>query len=376
MSKRFKSSRIVLEGGLLDGYVYVENGKIIGVTAKDLPCEQTVDCGDAYLAPGFVELHAHGGAGYDFGHCDAKGAGKAAAFHLAHGTTTLLATLAAAPMADMQAAIERLCKCTAENLHGIHLEGPYFSPAQCGAQNTAFITAPIEEEYTPLLDTYGAYIKRWSYAPERDTNGAFCRALTAHGVIPSAGHTDAVASDMQTAVANGCKLITHLYSCTSTVTREKGYRRLGVIEYAYLNDDVTAEIIADGAHLPPELIRMIVKIKGREKVCLTTDALSAAGLDATAGELNGVQYIVEDGVCKLPDRSAFAGSIATSDRLVRTCVKQVDLSVVDSVYMASTVPATLLGVPKGRIQQDFDADLVVFDEDIRVQAVYLQGESV
>ncbi len=379
MIKRFQSSRIVLPDGLFDGFVYVQNGSITAVTAEDLPCDQTVDVGDNYLSPGFVDLHVHGGVGHDFGTCDAAGAAKAADYHLSHGTTTLLPTLAAAPIEDMAAAVERLKGCAAltrAHIPGVHLEGPYFSPAQCGAQNTAFITAPIEKDYAALLEKHGDFIKRWSYAPERDENGAFCKALAACGVLPAAGHPDAVAEDMQTAFENGCKLITHLYSCTSTVTREKGYRRLGVIEYAYLNDAVTAEIIADGAHLPPDLIRMIVKIKGRDRVALVTDALSAAGLDATTGQLNGVPYIVEDCVCKLIDRSAFAGSIATTDRLIRICVQKAGFSVVGSVYMASTVPAQLLSLQTGRIRVGYAADLVVFDDDIQMQAVYVNGEKV
>lgn len=378
MIKRFKSSRIVLPDGLLDGFVYVQNGSITAVTTENLPCDQTVDAGDNYLSPGFVDLHVHGGVGFDFGTCDAAEAAKAADYHLSHGTTTLLPTLAAAPLEDMAAAVERLKGCAAltrAHIPGVHLEGPYFSPAQCGAQNTAFITAPIEKDYAALLEKHGDFIKRWSYAPERDENGAFCKTLAANGILPAAGHTDALFADMQTAFENGCKLITHLYSCTSTVTREKGYRRLGVIEYAYLNDAVTAEIIADGAHLPAELIRMIVKIKGRDKVALVTDALSAAGLEATTGELSGVPYIVEDGVCKLTDRSAFAGSIATGDRLIRTCVQKAGFPVTDSVYMAATVPADLLSLQTGRIQVGYAADLVIFDEDIRIHAVYVNGEN-
>lgn len=376
MTERIKSSRIVLADGLLDGYVYMRDGKIAAVTAEDLPCDRTVDWGDCYVSPGFVDLHVHGGAGYDFGSCTAKEADRIAAHHLAHGTTTMLATLAAAPLAEMAAAVERLRNCTAPNIVGVHMEGPYFSPAQCGAQNTAFITAPQSADYQPFLAANADVVKRWSYAPERDENGAFCKALCRYGVIPSAGHTDAVGADMQAAFANGCRLVTHLYSCTSTVTRQNGYRQLGVIEYAYLTDDITAEIIADGAHLPPDLIRLVVKIKGRERVMLTTDALAVSGSDEMAGEMNGVAYIVEDGVCKLPDRSAFAGSIATADRLVRTCVQDAALPLVDSVYMAATVPAAVLGLKKGLLAVGYDADLVVFDENIVVNAVYIKGKQI
>ena len=129
----------------------------------------------------------------------------------------------------------------------------------------------------------------------------------------------------------GCNLVTHLYSCTSTVTRDHGFRHLGIIETAYLLPDMDVEIIADGRHLPPELIRMILRIKGREHVAMVTDCLPAAGLEQKEGIMSGTPYIVEDGVCKLPDRSAFAGSIATMDRLVRVAVQECGCSVSDAV---------------------------------------------
>lgn len=386
MRIRLKSRRIVLADRLFDGFIYVANGTITDVTEQDLPFDKEYDFGEQYLAPGFIDLHVHGGAGYDFGSCTAEEAAEAASYHLAHGTTTMLPTLAAAPMADMIRALERLkpwiknvCaedSAVGPHIPGVHFEGPYFSPNQCGAQNSAFLSEPRPEEYLEVLKKYRDLIKRWSYAPERDLQGSFCKALTEYEILASAGHTDAVYEDMQTAFTNGCRLVTHLYSCTSTITRKQGYRQLGVIESAYLNPDMYVELIADGAHLPPELIRMIVHIKGREHVALVTDALSAAGAGAERGELNGVPYIVEDGVCKLPDRSAFAGSIATTDRLVRTCVQKVGLSVVDSVYMASSVPGELLREKRGRIEAGYSADLVVLDEELQVQKVFVLGEEM
>ncbi len=372
----FQSRRIVLPDGMMDGCVYVEDGKIIAVGDNTLPRDKTIELGERYLAPGFIDMHVHGGKGYDFGTCSAEEAAAAVAHHRAHGTTTLLPTLASAPMADLSAAVERLAPLVEqdENVVGLHLEGPYFALSQCGAQNTDFITPPIKEDYLPFLEKYSKYVRRWSYAPERD-DGSFCDALVSFGVLPSAGHTDALGTELRAAAEHGCHLTTHLFSCTSTITREGGYRRTGVLEETLLNDDIYAEIITDGCHLPDDLIRLTVKAKGRDRVALCTDALSASGQDITEGELNGVPFIVEDGVCRLTDRSAFCGSIATGDRLVRTCIRA-GLSVVDSVYMAAATPARILGLNKGRIEVGRDADLVVFDEDINIQNVYIQGEQV
>lgn len=381
MIKILKSNRIVLPDRIFDGYVCIENGKITAVT-KNAPCRGVCeDYGNLYIAPGFIDIHVHGAVGFDFWSCSAKQAATAADYHLTHGTTTLFPTLTAGKTADTLAALEVLKECMEKGLSrarigGVHLEGPYFSQAQSGAQNPEYITAPKKEDYLYILNKYGRIIKRWSYAPELDKNGQFCKAVTSAGIIASAGHTDAEFADMERAFENGCSLITHMFSCMSTITRKNGYRYAGVTEYAYSNDSIDVEIITDGAHLPPELIRLIFKIKGRGGIALITDALSVCGMDIKSGNLNGIPYIVEDGVCKLCDRSAFAGSTATADRLIRTCVNNAKLSVVDSVYMASAVPARLFKLNKGIIEKGRDADFTVFDDDITVKAVYVEGEKI
>ena len=180
---------------------------------------------------------------------------------------------------------------------------------------------------------------------------------------------------MKAALDNGCRLVTHLYSCTSTVTRKQGFRSLGVIESTFLEDGLTAEIIADGKHLPPELIRMIYKIKGADGIIAVTDSLSLAGTDVKVGRMSSTDFIIEDGVCKLLDRSAFAGSIATADVLVRVLTKEVGISIFDAVKMVSENPAKMMGLAsKGTLREGMDADLVVFDSDINVKAVFVKGQ--
>ena len=260
------------------------------------------------------------------------------------------------------------------NILGAHLEGPYLSAKQCGAQCPVFITPPKKEDYESLINEYGDSICRWTYAPENDADGEFCKYLAEHGIIVSAGHTDAKYADMDRAINNGCKLITHLYSCTSTVTRDHGFRSLGVIESAFLRDELFVEIIADGKHLPPELIKMIIKIKGADKVALITDSLEIAGTDITEGVMSGTEFIVEDGVCKLKDRSAFAGSVATSDMLVRTLVFDCGYDISTAVMMLTEVPARILGVNKGLLSTGRDADITVFDDDMTVTDVFVGGK--
>ena len=301
-------------------------------------------------------------------------------YHLAHGTTCILPTISAGAFPVMKDAVINIQKAMesgkAPTVLGAHLEGPYFSVNQCGAQNTAYITPPVRADYESLMDEYGSVIKRWSYAPERDTDGAFCKFITSRGVIASAGHSDAIYADMQVAMENGCNLVTHLYSCTSTITRDHGFRRLGIIETAYLHDDLYVEIIADGKHLPADLIKLIIKNKGTDKVALTTDSLEIAGTDTKEGVMSGTEFIVEDGVCKLKDRTAFAGSVATADVLIRTIVKDCGYPVTTAVKMLTKVPAEILKINKGQLKEGFDADVVVFNEDILIRQVFLAGKKI
>ena len=181
---------------------------------------------------------------------------------------------------------------------------------------------------------------------------------------------------MKVAMANGCNSVTHLYSCTSTITRDSGFRRLGVIETAFLEDDIYVEVIADGKHLPYDLLKLILKNKGTDRVALVTDSMAIAGTDVKSGDMSGTKFIVEDGVCKLHDRSAFAGSVATADVLIRTMVNGVGCSVPTAVKMLTKVPAEILGVDKGVLEAGKDADIVVFDEDITVKHIFLAGKKV
>ena len=377
---KIKSDKIIKGDTLFDGYLYLDGDKILDVTEKDMPCDDFYDYTGKYVSAGFIEMHTHGAGGFDFLTGDPCEVANACDYHLAHGTTSILPTISASDFADMKKAVANISEAKKKslsraNIIGAHLEGPYLSAEQCGAQRPTFITPPVKEDYTSLVEQYGDSIARWTYAPENDRGAEFCRYMTQNGILVSAGHTNAIYDDMKTAEQNGCKLITHLYSCTSTITRERGFRRLGVIESAYLSDDLYVEIIADGRHLPHELIKLILKIKGTDKVALVTDSLEIAGTDIKEGGRSGSQFIVEDGVCKLYDRSAFAGSVALADRLIRV-ILECGLSLCEAVKMMTRVPAEILGLNKGTLAQGFDADVVVFDEGINVSDAFVMGKKV
>jgi len=375
-----KSNRIIFPDGIRSGYVYLENGKILYAGAQAQPCDELLDYGNLYVSAGFIDLHTHGAVGYSFSTCALEEAAKACAYHLHHGTTTLLPTISAAPIETMERAVARIAALMDSGsspvcIPGIHMEGPYLSLAQCGAMVPTYITPPDPTAYGPLLETYGRYIARWTYAPENDPEQTFCKTLKGRGILPSVGHSNAAYEELLPAYEEGCTLVTHLYSCTSTITRQQGFRHLGIIETAYLLEDLDVELIADGKHLPLELLRMIFKCKDHKHIALVTDSLAVTGLDVSQSDAGNISYIIEDGVCKLPDRSAFAGSIATMDVLLRNAMAT-GCSVEDAVSMVTQVPARILDLPKGRLEAGLDADLVVFDDDISIKAVFVMGQQV
>ena len=376
---RIKSDKIIIGESLFDGYVYALNGKITEISKEEKPCEESYDYTGKYVSAGFIDMHTHGAGGYAFMNSEVLDVVAGCDYHLNHGTTSIVPTISAGEFVTMKRAVVNIHQAqgkTKGNILGAHLEGPYLSPKQAGAQCPVFITPPMKADYESLIEEYGESIARWTYAPENDENGEFCKYLTERGIIASAGHTDAKYADMVVAIENGCNLITHLYSCTSTVTRDHGFRSLGVIESAYLRDELYVEIIADGKHLPPDLIKMIIKIKGTDKVALITDSLEIAGTDITEGVMSGTEFIVEDGVCKLKDRTAFAGSVATADRLIQTLVNDCGYAIPTAVKMLTEVPAKILNVEKGVLSAGKDADIIVFDEEICVSDIFVMGKKV
>jgi N-acetylglucosamine-6-phosphate deacetylase len=379
--KRIRSDRIILKDRFFDGYIYFDDEKITEVTAKEYPVSETYDMTGYYVSAGFIDIHTHGGGGYRFeGSTDEIV--KACDFHLKHGTTSIVPTISAASFESMAESVISVKNAMNDprvkgTIIGAHMEGPYLSRKQAGAQCPAHITAPFEEDYLHFIEKNASAIARWTYAPENDKEEKFAKTLKKYDIVASAGHTDAIYDDMIRAFENGCELITHLYSCTSTITRDHGFRRLGIIETAYLLEDMYVEIICDGKHLPPELIRLIYKIKGADRIALITDSLALAGTEQTHGFMQDTEFVIEDGVCKLMDRSAFAGSIATADRLVRVATKEARIPLLDTVKMITETPAKIMRLSKkGKIAHNMDPDFAVFDENISIKAVFARGKLI
>ncbi|MBQ6541907.1 MAG: N-acetylglucosamine-6-phosphate deacetylase [Lachnospiraceae bacterium] len=388
MKKLIRNVRIVDGGQITPGSILIDEGKVKAVLPKDTDADAEIIEGEGlYASAGFIDTHTHGGGGYDFMDGTAEAFIGAGRMHLSHGTTTIVPTTLSSSLEGLVQSVKvfreaKEAMAEEQYMPGMHLEGPYFAMNQRGAQDPRYIKDPDPEEYQKVIEIADGAIIRWSVAPERKGAMEMGDYLTAHGILPSIGHTDATYADCVEALKHGYRHVTHLYSCTSTITRKDGFRILGVTESAYCLDGLTVEVIADGCHLPPELLRMIVKCKGVDKVSMVSDSLRPAGLDvkeSISGSLtDGQRCIIEDGVAKLPDHSAFAGSIATADRLVRTMWKLAGVPLADTIRMMSENPARLIGVDgrKGRLLPGKDADIVLFDENVQVKAVYYMGRKV
>jgi len=251
---------------------------------------------------------------------------------------------------------------------------------QRGAQDPRYIRVPDPVEYKEILSASKS-IKRWSAAPELKGAIEFGKYMVAHDVLPAIAHTDAIYEDVIEAFNNGYTLATHFYSAMSGVMRRNAFRYAGVIESAYLIDEMDVEIIADGIHLPKPLLQLIYKIKGPQRTALITDAMRAAGMppgeSILGSKKDGTKVIVEDGVAKMPDRNSFAGSVATFDRLLRTMIQIAGVPLVEVVRMASETPARIMKIEKkGALKKGNDADIVIFDENVHIAATIVNGKIV
>lgn len=381
----FCNARLIMPTGIYPGEVLTEGETITavalnGTLERPAGC-QVVDAEGLYLSPGFIDIHTHGAGGYNFmdGPEAIYGACRA---HMLHGTTTILPTTVTGSRQELLDYVElfnsiELQKPGCPTIHGLHLEGPYFAASQAGAQNPEYLRPPQPEEYEQVL-ARTKRIRRWSFAIELPGSQQFLRRLREEGIISSLAHSDATCQDVFRSYENGLACLTHFYSCMATVRRVNAWRIAGAIEAGYLLDDLYVEAIADGCHLPAELLQLIYKVKGPDRVCLVTDSMQAAGMPDGEYTLGGLPVIKEDGVAKLADRSAFAGSVATTDRLVRTVCRLTDAPLWQAVKMASLTPAKLLRIDgeTGSIGQGKRADLLLFDEDIQIKKVMVRGSFV
>ena len=376
------NGKIITGGEIREAILYAEGGKIVEISNADKPADEVIDAHGLYVSPGFIDTHVHGGGGADVMDATEEALFTVARTHLRHGTTSICPTTAACAHKDLVLAVKAYMSVVDKSgkggwphLIGLHLEGPNFSPAQAGAQDPDNIYPPREAEYKEIVELARGNIAKWSFAPELEGSEKFCDYLVENGILPCIGHSDATYDDVVKVYERGARCLTHFYSGMSGITRKGGYRIAGVIESGYIIDGMWVEVIGDGAHIPPVLLKMICKLKGTDKIMLVTDAMRGATMPEGPSILGkGTKCIIEDGIAKMPDRTSFAGSVATTDRLVRTLYKKAELPLAVAVDMMTKNPAAALGLDnKGQLLVGYDADIVIFDDDINVEKVIVSG---
>jgi N-acetylglucosamine-6-phosphate deacetylase len=383
------NGRIITSDRILEHATIVISGKkivTVDTEDKEVAGAKVIDAKGNYVSPGFIDIHVHGGGGHDFMDGSESGFLKIAETHAQYGTTSMFPTTLTSSKEELFQTLAIYENANKKNSRGaqflgLHLEGPYISMNQKGAQDGRYIRNPVPSEYEEIVAATSS-IKRWSSAPELQGSIELGKYLVSKNILPAIAHTDAIYEEVVEAFQNGYSLITHLYSAMTGVTRRNAFRYAGVIESAYLIDEMDVEIIADGVHLPAALLKLVYKIKGANRIALITDAMRAAGMpegESVLGSLhNGLKVIVEDGVAKLPDRSSFAGSVATTIRLLKTMVTIAGVPLTDAVKMLTMTPARIMNVleTKGELSSGKDADIVIFNEEFIVEKTMVQGRIV
>ncbi|MDE6206344.1 MAG: N-acetylglucosamine-6-phosphate deacetylase [Muribaculaceae bacterium] len=363
------------------GSVMIEDDKIVEVLNHSKiqdNIDNTINAEGGYILPGGIELHVHGGGGCDFMECTKEAFETAVMAHRRHGTTSIYPTLSSSTnqmIRDAAKVCTELMEDPKSGILGLHLEGPYFNGKMAGAQLPEIIRNPDPMEYISLVNDFPC-IKRWDAAPELPGADEFGRYITSKGVVAALAHTQANYHDVENAYKSGYNLATHFYNAMTGNHKVGVYKHEGTVEAVYLNDGFNVEVICDGIHVPPMMVKLVHKVKGTERMCLITDALSIT--ESPDGSSYDPRVMVENGVCKLKDGSAIAGSCATMDRLIRVAVKEAEIPLADAARMVSETPARIMGVydRKGSISKNKDADIIIMDRDLKLTHVIAMGDNV
>ena len=377
------NARVILEDQVLgEGWVSFESGTITGIgQGNPVPTDENLDAQNLYLAPGFIDLHIHGGHGFDFLDARAEGFAAAATFHLSGGTTSLCPTAATASYERFESVLSQwqqaqpLTRC---RLLPVHLEGPHLAPGKAGAQDPSLMRPPTKADIQWVLARSSA-ISQITIAPELPGALELISEAAAAGIRLSAGHTEAGGEDMRKAVDAGLTKVTHLFNAMSSATKKGMFRQPGVLEYALAEDSLFCELVSDGFHVVPTLTRMAYNAKGPDRITLITDALAGAGMPPDYRfRLGRLDCKVGEGFGMLADGSALAGSLARTIDLVRFMAGTIGVPLVEVVRMASLTPARVLGREKmmGSIVTAKNADFVLFDDEFNVHGVWVGGERV
>ncbi len=372
------NARLILPDGIRDGLeIVVRNGKFAAI--RERTSASAIDFGGNYLASGFIDLHLHGALGRDTMEASPEAFQTICDFHAKGGTTSLLLTTVTAPVFEIVDVLRAVRAATGviPQILGVHIEGPFISKARAGAQRAEFIRDPNPDVLDQLL-AFGHVIKIVTLAPELPGALAVIDRLCLNNIIVSGGHSDASDIEARAGFEHGMRQVTHTFNAMSSARRLGIYREAGLLEFALSEPDIVCELIADGHHVSPTLMKLLYRAKGAGRICLVTDATAGAGLESGKEfSLAGRSCVVEGSVCLLADRSALAGSASRMIDLVRVMVDQVGVPLPEAISMASANPARVLGLnSKGKLEVGADADFVVLSPELEVQKTFFAGEQI
>ena len=383
----YKNAKVIFPDKIRDCIVVTDNGKIIDICEhfQEDKKDTVVDCNGLYLSPGFIDIHVHGGGNKSAMSENYTDIIEMAEAHLKYGTTSIAPTTLAAPVEQLKTVVSSIKKASETskkaNILGVHLEGPYISQQYKGAQSSENILNPTKDSPDDLLDMWNKILIMGA-APECDGVLELGEKLTKRGIVASIAHSAASYEQVETAVQHGFSDVTHIYNACSSCFKTGLFRNAGVVEAGLYMDELTTQTIADLRHLPAGLLKLIYKCKGDDKMYLITDGLEFSASDIKENTVytqeNGIDVIYEDRVMKLADRSALAGSAATLSDCVRNMYNCIGIPLYSAVKMASFTPATVCGYDnrKGKIQKGYDADLILFDDEINIKSVITNGNII
>ena len=373
----FTNARVIFPDTIREDFaVTVRGGKIVEIGPPVAGANDTVDLHRNFLAPGFVDLHVHGGNGHDAMEANTEAFRAICDYHASGGTTSLLLTTATAPFQDILLALTQIGKLREQipEIAGAHVEGPFISRDRAGAQNLEFICEPNADLIGCLLE-HRDVIKRITIAPEVKGAMTAMKDLNGAGIVVSGGHSNAWEEDVRAALENGMRSVTHTFNCMSSARRRGTKRIAGLLELALSEPKVCCELIAEEHHVSPALMKLLYCTKGAGGICLVTDATAGAGLaDGTMFQLGGKNCVARDGACFLAGEPVLAGSASRLIDLVRTMMREAGVPLPEVIAMASLNPAREAGLAdKGEIAVGKDADLAVLSPELEVLQTYVAG---
>lgn len=372
-----KNCNIIYLDKIEKGSVLIENGKIKEINPSNVNDTEVIDAEGLYLSPGFIDVHIHGAGGCDTMDGTVESINTIAKTIVEHGTTSFTPTTMTVAAEDIRKSMKVIKKLKEEgtegaNVLGAHLEGPFISPKAIGAQNPNFLLAPSVENYNKIVGDYGDAVVSITMAPEVEGAKELIKYLSDNGVIVSMGHTKATYDEAIEGIKCGACHSTHLYNAMTPFT----HREPGVVG-ATFDTDITTETISDGIHISYPALRTAYKQKGTDKVLLVSDAMEACGMPDGQYSLGGQDVIVKNGAARLLD-GTLAGSVLTLDKAVKNIYSNSNYPLNEVVRMATYNGAKHCHVEdhKGLIKEGYDADLILFNEDIEIQKVFVKGKKV